>query len=703
VNEAALRELAARHGISSDFWDWQGHQRAVTPDTLIAVLGALGIPADTDEDVTRALLTADEQEWREVITPTVVMREGWTPWVFVHLPHGAQVAMNMRLEDGSIRSVSQIDNWVDPRLIDDQLVGRATFEMPNDLPLGWHQASVLIDGEPAGAATVIVTPHRLQPPDNLTEPVWGLMEQVYQVLSNRSWGIGDLDDLAQTASWAGSLGADFCLINPLHAASPVIPIEPSPYLPTSRRFTNPIYLSVEQVDGFDALPPGLRHQIDHWKRQAQEPTTDATIDRDHVWTAKLKALEVLFTNTQATTSRAFQEYCAREGQSLQDFALWSVLVEQYGEDPAGFPSHLQSRRGPEVAEFIGEHADRVAFHCWMQWQMHRQLERAHQSALDAGMKLGLIGDLAVGVHPTGADAWLLKDCLAKGVHVGAPPDQFNQLGQNWHQPPWHPRELANLGFAPYRELITAALSNCGAIRIDHIIGLFRLWWVPEGMTPAQGAYVYYDHEALIGILLLEAHRAGKMVIGEDLGVVEPSAREHLAERGILGTSVVWFEWRDGHPLPASDYRRLCLSTITTHDLPPTAGYLDLIHVRIREELGLLTQSAGEEQASEQAAIASLRHTLVNQGLCTESAGVEEMVSALHAWLGRTPSLLHGVALADLAGDHRPINQPGTSTEYPNWRLPLAGPDGQPLTLEALMHSPRVHQLLGPLLPKSAQD
>jgi 4-alpha-glucanotransferase len=304
------------------------------------------------------------------------------------------------------------------------------------------------------------------------------------------------------------------------------------------------------------------------------------------------------------------------------------------------------------------------------------------------MRLGVVTDLAVGVHPEGADAWALRDVLASGVTVGAPPDQFNQLGQNWHQPPWHPGRLAEAGYAPFRDMVRAVLKDSGGIRVDHVIGLFRLWWVPEGRTAAEGTYVRYDHEAMVGILCLEAARAGAFVVGEDLGVVEPSAREFLLERGVLGTSILWFEWTpDGRPLPPEDYRELCLASVTTHDLPPTAGYLDLAHVELRAELGLLTRSVAEESAVEHEAIDRVTGALADRGFLAPGADRDEVLVGLHRWITATPSRLLGVALSDLVGDKRIINQPGTEDEYPNWRVPLTDTTGRLLGLEGAQRVP----------------
>ncbi|MDT5129526.1 MAG: 4-alpha-glucanotransferase, partial [Mycobacterium sp.] len=334
---------------------------------------------------------------------------------------------------------------------------------------------------------------------------------------------------------------------------------------------------------------------------------------------------------------------------------------------------------------------------WLQWQSDDQLTNAQATALQAGMALGVMHDLAVGVDPNGADAWALQDVLALGVNVGAPPDEFNQLGQDWSQPPWRPDQLVEAGYEPFRAVVNAMLRHAGGVRVDHIIGLFRLWWIPKGAAPTDGTYVRYDHEAMIGILVLEAHRAGAVVVGEDLGTVEPWARDYMRERGLLGTSILWFELDrdgDGGPLRAERWREYCLSSVTTHDLPPTAGYLAGEHVRLREELNLLTRPAAEELAADKAEQAAWLAELRRVGLLHDGQepSTEEIVLALYEYLGRTPSRLLAMALPDAVGDVRTQNQPGTVDEYPNWRVPLAGPDGRSLLLEEVFTDPRAAAL-----------
>ncbi|WP_371102660.1 4-alpha-glucanotransferase, partial [Streptomyces sp. PU_AKi4] len=321
------------------------------------------------------------------------------------------------------------------------------------------------------------------------------------------------------------------------------------------------------------------------------------------------------------------------------------------------------------------------------------------AAREAGMPVGIVHDLAVGVHPGGADAWAQQEYFAAGMSVGAPPDAFNARGQDWGLPPWRPDRLAACGYAPFRALLRGLFRYAGALRIDHVMGLFRLWWVPEGHPPTEGTYVRYDAEAMLAVLVLEASRAGATVIGEDLGTVEPGVREALRERGVYGTSVLWFErdWDgDRRPLPPDAWRADCLATATTHDLPPTAARLSGEHVELRDGLGLLTRSPAEERAEAAADTAEWRELFVRLGLMGADASEEAEIQAVHRYLLRTPARMIGVWLPDGIGDRRPQNLPGTWDQYPNWRLPVADARGRPVTLEQLTESPRLRALIDAL-------
>ncbi len=699
--DPVLAELAQAYGVATDFWDWQGVHTIVSAESIAAVLTALGVDVSSADAVARSREEIWLRSWRRTLPPTIVARVGWTPWVPVHVPHGAQVRLELALEDGAKIAVRQVDHLVAPREVDGVLTGEATFELPGDLPLGWHLLWAHVEGAEPAYATVVVTPNRLELPAGLEHRrMVGLMAQVYQLRSANSYGVGDLADLADLATWgAAELGCDWVLVNPLHAAQAQAPMESSPYLPTTRRFVNPLYLRVEDIPEVAYLPPDTRAAIAELASTAQALNSGELIDRDAAWQAKRAALQLVYdAGLSPRRQRASDGYREREGQGLIDFATWCALSDVHGDDWTAWPAPLQRPDSPQVAAFRAEHPREIGFFAWLQWILEDQLGATQRLDKEAGMALGVVHDLAVGVHPSGADAWGLADALARGMDAGAPPDQFNQVGQNWSQPPWRPDRLAELGYAPYREMLRTVLRDAGGIRVDHIIGLFRLWWIPQGMRPSEGTYVHYDHEALIGILCLEAQRAGAVVIGEDLGVVQPFARDFMKERGILGTSILWFEWQDGRPLAPEGYRELCLASVTTHDLPPTAGYLELAHVTLRKELGLLTRELAVEQAAEQAAIDKVARALHERGLAHDPTQVEEFVAALHRYLALSRAKLIGVSVPDLIGDRRAINQPGTDKEYPNWCLPLTGADGALVTLEDLTAAAFPRELVRPLRP-----
>ena len=700
----AVRELATALGVATEFWDWQGREAFVPAATVVAVLAALGADASTPQAAAQSLAARRRQRWRRTVPACTVVRAGEPARVWVHVPDGEPARAFVRLEDGGVRNdLVQVDHWVRPQEVDGVLVGEATFALPEDLPLGWH---TLVGGSagpnaPApDSAVLVVTPAGLEPPQLPGERAWGFLTQLYSVRSRQSWGVGDLRDLADLAAWSGyELGAGFVLVNPLHAAAPSLPVEPSPYLPSTRRFVSPLYLRVQDVPEAAYLDAAGRAELDRLGAAtalgAGEPTAaDARLDRDAAWVAKRAALALLaqvpLSPGRAAALAAFRR---SSGASLVDFATWCALVEDRGVPWPQWPAPLRDPLGPEVAAERLRLAESVELHLRAQWWLDEQLAGAQRAALEAGMTVGVVHDLAVGVHSEGFDAWELHDVLAQGVSVGAPPDAFNQQGQTWSQPPWRPDALAEDGYAPYRDMLRAVLRHGGGLRMDHVLGLFRLWWVPAGADPSAGTYVRYDHEALVGILALEAHRAGAVVIGEDLGNVEPWVRDVLRERGILGTSVLWFErGLAGEPLAPEHWRRLCLASVTTHDLPPTAGYLRGEHLRIRSELGLLVRPEVEERASDRVDQEAWQAALRARGLLREGADERETVEALHRYVAATPARLLGVALTDAVGDVRAQNQPGTSTQYPNWQLPLSGPDGRPIMLEDVVTSERVRSL-----------
>ncbi len=674
-----LTRLAALHGVATSYRPSPDRAVPATATAVTLALAALGVDARTPEAV-RAALTAREAELRaRLLPPTLVQwTGGGTPAALAALPEGTRLRVDT--EQGETRTDLA------------------------SLPPGVHRLTATApDGRTAGAH-LIVAPARLPAPAGRS---YGLLVQLYSLLSRRSWGMGDLGDLRELAAWAGrALGAGFVQVNPLHAAVPGAPTDPSPYRPSSRRFPDPVHLRIEEVPEYayvsdPARARELREQASRLRAAVLEE--GALIDRDAVWELKRAALELLAEVPLGPGRRAaYRDYLAAQGRALEDHATWCALAEVHGSDWHRWPEGLRDPRSAETERARGELMDRVDFHSRLTWLTDTQLTAAQRTAREAGMPLGIVHDLAVGVHPGGADSWAQQEHSAAGMSVGAPPDAFNARGQDWGLPPWRPDRLADSGYAPFRDLLRGLFRYAGALRVDHVMGLFRLWWVPEGQPPTEGTYVHYDAEAMLAVLVLEAGRAGAVVIGEDLGTVEPGVREALRERGVLGTSVLWFErdWTgDGRPLPPEQWRADCLATATTHDLPSTAARLTGEHVELRDRLGLLTRPLEEERAEAAADTAEWLDVLARLGLLRGTGGdtgtpaEEAEIQAVHRFLLRTPARMVGVWLPDAVGDRRPQNLPGTWDQYPNWRLPVADAEGRPVTLEDLAASRRLHALI----------
>ena len=694
-----LRRVADANGVATGFWDWYGNWVGVSASTLLKVLGALGLPLDESSsvgDVHEALRLTEEREWRRTLPPTIVARQGGGYMFPVHVPDGSWVNVQWVLEDGRKGPCDQVDRYVAPRMIDGELVGRATFDVPHWLPLGWHRLVATVEGGHVESATLIIVPNTLSLPLlESSRRVWGVNAQLYSTRSASSWGIGDAADLADLAAVCADKGADFLLVNPVHASQPVSPLETSPYLPVSRRWLNPIYIRPESIEEYASLPQASRVTIEQLRDETRQfATRDDLIDRDCSWEAKSKALEIIFAAPRSYHRQSqLDRFIERGGSELSNYALWCALVEREGT--IELPEDLARSSAPRVELERLELADRVDFYQWCQWVAAEQLEHAQHVAREVGMEIGIMADLAVGVHPYGSEKWSRPELFASGMSVGAPPDVYSQQGQNWSQPPWSPRSLAESGYLPLRDMVRAALANAGAVRIDHILGMFRLWWIPDGYAATEGTYVYYDHEAMMGVILLEAQRAGAVVIGEDLGVVEPWVRDYLRERGVLGTSVVWFEKEGGGwPLRPEHYRDRALAAVNIHDLPPTLGYIRGIQTTLRSELGLLTDDIETVRAGDRLELEQVSARLLEYG-CIDGAepSEREIVEGLYRYVAKTPSKLVVASLVDAVGDVRPQNMPGTGADqYPNWCVPLCDSDGDEVAIEDLPTDERLTSL-----------
>ncbi|MDT5339082.1 MAG: 4-alpha-glucanotransferase [Mycobacterium sp.] len=641
-----LRRLATAHGVATSYRNERREPVEVDADVVIRVLGLLDVEANTEGDRRHELTKLAERDRAGVLPPTMSVRVDGRPQP---LP-GASSLTN---EDGT-----RID-------VDD--------ELPADLAPGWYR---LRTREGQECALVAAPPKVPSAP-----PTWGWMLQLYAVRSAKSWGIGDLGDLREFVEWtAREHGAGAVLLNPLHAPGPTHPVQPSPYTPSSRRFANPLALRIEDIDAYRRADPDTRGEVDALR---VSPSTER-IDHDLVWAAKRAALEMLW--RAEGRPDPLRESSASEG--LRDWATYCALAERHGGRWSRWPEPLRAVGGSAVASARQDLAPRLAFHAWVQQRCAEQLAAVRTGAREAGMPLGVLHDLAVGVDADGADAWALADVLATGVSVGAPPDNFTPRGQDWGLPPWRPDRLAETGYAALRDMLRAVLVHADGLRIDHVAGLWRLWWIPPGDGPDRGTYVHYDADTMLAVLALEAHRARATVVGEDLGTVEPEVTSALANNGMLGCAVSWFT-RDqsvaAEPLlPSAKWPARAAATISTHDLPTAAGFLAGEHVRARADLGLLDNPTAEYAKAEQERVEWLT-LLRSEGLLDTATEPDEttIIAAMHRFLASTPSQLKLISPYDVIAEPRQPNLPGTVDEYPNWRLPLRE------TLEELQADPRV--------------
>jgi 4-alpha-glucanotransferase len=530
----------------------------------------------------------------------------------------------------------------------------AADRLPRDVPYGYHY----LHADDGSERLLLTGPGRCPLP---ADRAWGWAVQLATARSLRSWGIGDLDDLRRLADWSADLGAGFLAVSPLGAPNPGPHPEPSPYYPSTRRFGNPLHLAIEAIGGIG--------QVGDLADRGHALDAERRVDRTRVLALKRAALDRAWSRGIGDRDR-FEAWRREQGPALERWAIFSALSERFGPGWQSWPEAYRHPDRPSVARAATDDAERVGFHAWVQWCFERQLA-------DASTRIRRIADMPVGVDPGGFDAWDWQDQLAIGASVGAPPDRFNAAGQNWGLPPFIPHRLREAGYRPFIDTIRAQLRHAGGLRIDHVLGLFRLWWIPAGGGPARGAYVRYPTDELLEIVAIESHRVGAIIIGEDLGTVPAGVRHELRRRNLLSTRLALFE-----KVPPARYARNAFAAVTTHDLPTIAGTLSG---------GDLADQAAAGVTPDARALALLRKRLLVAAGLGRGATLDELVDALHRRLGASPSVLVAGTLDDaLRVEERP-NLPGTgSSQRDNWSLSL------PMPLEAIFDDPRVRSVAGAL-------
>jgi 4-alpha-glucanotransferase len=688
--DAALQALADAAGIEARYWDIQGRIHERSPDTARHLLCALGIPAASDAEVAASLVTLAEEAWRETLPPVIVAKQATK----IHLPvrvaaktaarslhwsidleDGRQVAGESWLEDISIEGTKDIDG---------STIVLYGLDLPQQ-PLGYHRLRVSVISD--AITNLIVAPERCHLPDDRTARYWGISAQLYAVRSEKNWGIGDFGDLRMLMDWSARRGASMVALNPLHALFLDAPESASPYSPSSRLFLNPLYLDVTAISDFSESEAARRVAV---AAGVLSPARHSDfVDYSTVAATKFAVLEELHKHFSMThvraddkQRRAFRDFVSAGGIDLNRFATFQLLCEKFEtHNWMRWPDHSSDPNSREVARFVHEQRHRMSFFQYLQWQCEAQLGAVARCATTNGMKVGLHRDLAVSVDALSSDHWANQECFLRDMRVGAPPDPFNETGQEWGVVPFNPRRLRSTGYAHFIALLQANMRHAGALRVDHVMGWQRLFVIPAGASPAEGAYLRFPLEDLLSIAALQSQRNKCIVIGEDLGTVPAGFRERMADANLLSCRVLYFEQSHGHFRKPADFPELAAVSATTHDLATLRGYWTAEDVAVKAKLGFfktvddLRQARDERARDKQLIVEALR----NEGLLpsgSEPAAAanipwsSEIADAVHVYLARSPAMLLIVQLDDLVGEQHQTNLPGTSAEYPNWRRRL---------------------------------
>jgi 4-alpha-glucanotransferase len=711
--DSLLDQLARSRGIGDAYYDYRGELKIFGPETKTAILAAMGCRVDDAEAVAGAIAELEQRRWRDLLPPVAVVRPG-RMGVVLALPADEldrTLDWTLALADGSTRAgcVRAGDLTEGERCeIAGRWLTRRLLVLPEDLPFGYHSLGLRAPDGREAACTLVVAPGRCYEPGVLSRGtrVWGVAVQLYTLRSPANWGIGDFGDLEEVVRRCAPYGASFIGLNPLHALFPANPGHFSPYSPSTRQFLNVLYIAVEALPEY-AECTRARQTVaaDHFQQRLRQLRGTPNVDYPGVAHAKLPVLRVLYEHfrrehlepgtARAAAFRAFQQ---ERGEPLRLHALHDAIDEHLrAQDPERFqgwftwPDELRDPRRTEVREFEERHRESAEFHAWLQWAADEQLAAVQALARELGMPLGLYGDYAVGVNPSGSETWSAQDVYRMGAGVGAPPDPLALKGQDWGIPPQDPHALAAKRYRPFRDLVAANMRHFGALRLDHVMALFRQWWVPVGRGATEGGYVHYPLDDLVSVLALESVRHRCLVVGEDLGTVPDEVRHAMAEYAVYSYKVLLFEKHaDGRFKRPEEYVRRAIATVTTHDLPTLRGYWEGRDLELRDRLNLfpgeeVRRHVYVERVHDRA---QLLAALDATGLApADRAGADApfddgLARAIHLYLAKSAAALVVLQIEDLLGITDPVNVPGTCDEHANWQRKVTATLQDALTRES---------------------
>ena len=706
VRKSPLARLADAVGIVPKYLDQTGKEwRKTSAESRAALLAAMGIEAGDEfaaESAVRAIRAAERAELIAPVRVIDLADDTATRHLSARLaspPNGeARWRLTLTLESGETSTAE--GRW--PRGMRADLA----IPWPADPPLGYHDLhlTVTIAGRARDAEQrlIVVPAHCVRPRDKLGDRrAFGLVANLYTVRSDRNWGVGDFTDLKQLVQWAGEINGAFVGVNPLHTLANQGQ-DISPYSPVSRLFRNPLYIDVEAVPELHVAPT-VAARIDHpeFEGELSALRGDSHVRYEQVMALKMPILEELHRvfmererDTGSARAGAYDDFVRSEDPELTRFATFVAIAEVHKSwSWRDWPAALQDAKGGAVRQFQSEHQTRIDLHRWIQFELDRQLGSVADAARKSRLPIGLYQDLAIGTSPTGADAWAQPELFIQGASIGAPPDPYSASGQNWGLPPIDPRALRADRYRYFIRLLRSGFRHAGALRIDHAMGLFRLFWIPEGKTGKEGAYVEYPADDLLGILALESVRHDALVVGEDLGTVPKEVPPALEKWGVLSSKVLYFEREKRRFKPADRYAPLALATANTHDMATLAGFWVARDIEQRARVGLIDGDAALEEARqtredekrELLARLAREEILPSDEQPNDNA---ELRGAIHEFLCRTPAALVGLALDDLAGEVDAVNLPGVGPDqHPSWKRKMS------MTIDEMRASDDVHKAL----------
>lgn len=702
MDAALLSELIAFNGIETDYHDAWGNATRVAEADQLALLAAMGYPIADDAATRHELLERQLDFWQQLIAPVSVqlLSECWQLDIQVPLALANMTfELHLQTEDGRQHQwqVVPVDGELTQvAVLDGEEYHQYQHQFSFPLNAGYHQLHfTLADTELSVSQQLIITPGKCFQPDSFArQKQWGSAIQLYALRSARNWGVGDFTDLKTLISYLAKQGADFVGLNPIHALYPAVPENASPYSPSSRRWLNIIYLDVSAIPGYRQSSE-VQQQVSsaEFSQQLQAQRAADWVDYPAVMALKLPVLKNLYqwfvANAEPQLHHAFTEFKQQGGASLQQLALYDALHSYlYQQDSQywgwpNWPEQYRDIQSDAVQHFAAEHARELDFYCYLQFFAQQQLAEAQQLAKDSGMLLGLYRDLAVGVSDASTEIWANPDLYCRDASVGAPPDPLGPAGQNWGLPPMKPYQLYQQAYQPLIDLFRSNMQHAGALRIDHVMALLRLWWVPKTAANAGGgAYVYYPIMDLLGILALESQRQQAVIIGEDLGTVPEGIRELLQHYAIYSYRVFFFETApDGGYISPAHYPEQAMATLSTHDLPTLIGFWHCEDLKLGQHLGLYKDEAMLQQLYQQRHNAKQRilDSLHGHGRLPQDypRSVEHLAMdrtlnyAMQQHLAAGAQQLLCLQIEDWLEMTQPVNVPGTSNEYPNWRRKLS--------------------------------